>query len=105
MYPIKEFGNRFRELLDELDSVKDEASEEVIEELEELNADYEDALFVIDCIGEKDEDGDEQMSDALDEFSDLCDSYRELAEELPALKDAVQRLSALVQMARANLPE
>ena len=66
MYPIKEFEKRFRGLLDEMDELRADADDE---DLEELAADFEDALFVVECIGADDEDWREQFTDALDEFS------------------------------------
>ena len=53
MYPIKEFEKRFRGLLDEMDELRADADDE---DLEELAADFEDALFVVECIGADDED-------------------------------------------------
>lgn len=101
MFPIKEFEKRFRGLLDELDELRADADSE---ELDELAADFEDALFVVECIGADDEDWQEQFTDALDEFSDVAEGSRKLAEEIPLLEDVAGRMDALVQMARANLP-
>ena len=102
MYPIKEFEKRFRGLLDEMDELRADADSE---ELEELAADFEDALFVVECIGADDEDWREQFTDALDEFSDVAESGRRLAGEIPPLEGIAGRMDALIQMARANLPE
>ena len=73
-------------------------------ELDELAADFEDALFVVECIGADDEDWQEQFTDALDEFSDVAAGSRGFAEEIPPLEGIAERMEALVQMARANLP-
>ena len=102
MYPIKEFEKRFRGLLDEMDELRADADDE---ELEELAADFEDALFVVECIGADDEDWREQFTDALDEFSDIAEGSRRLAGEIPPLDGIAGRMDALIQMARANLPE
>lgn len=102
MYPIKEFEKRFRGLLDEMDELRADADDE---DLEELAADFEDALFVIECIGADDEDWREQFTDALDEFSDIAEDSRRLAREIPQMEGIAGRMEALIQMARANLPE
>ncbi len=102
MYPIKEFEKRFRGLLDEMDELRADADDE---DLEELAADFEDALFVVECIGANDEDWREQFLDALDEFSDIAEGSRRLAGEIPQMEGIAGRMDALIQMARANLPE
>ena len=102
MYPIKEFEKRFRGLLDEMDELRADADDE---DLEELAADFEDALFVIECISANDEDWREQFTDALDEFSDIAEGSRRLAGEIPQMEGIAGRMDALIQMARANLPE
>lgn len=102
MYPIKEFEKRFRGLLDEMDELRADADDE---DLEELAADFEDALFVVECIGANDEDWREQFIDALDEFSDIAEGSRRLAREIPQMEGIAGRIDALIQMARANLPE
>ena len=102
MYPIKEFEKRFRGLLDEMDELRADADDE---DLEDLAADFEDALFVIECISANDEDWREQFTDALDEFSDIAEGSRRLAGEIPRMEGIAGRMDALIQMARANLPE
>ena len=102
MYPIKEFEKRFRGLLDEMDELRADADDE---DLEELAADFEDALFVIECIGANDEDWRGQFTDALDEFSDIAEGSRRLAGEIPQMEGIAGRMDALIQLARANLPE
>ena len=102
MYPIKEFEKRFRDLLDEIDDLRIEVDSG---KLDELAADFEDALFVIECIGANDEDWREQFTDALDEFSDIVKSSRKLAGKIPEMQEIAERTEAVIQMARANLPE
>lgn len=102
MYPIKEFEKRFRGLLDEMDELRADADDE---DLDELAADFEDALFVVECIGADDEDWREQFTDGLDEFSDIAEGSRRLAREIPQMEGIAGRMDALIQMARANLPE
>ena len=95
MYPIKEFEKRFRGLLDEMDELRADADDE---DLEELAADFEDALFVIECIGANDEDWRGQFTDALDEFSDIAEGSRRLAGEIPQMEGIAGRMDALIQM-------
>lgn len=98
MFPVKEFEKRFREILASLDELRNED-----EEIEEMNAEFEDTLFVIECIDINDEEWEEEFSDALEEFKDLLDGYRELEDEIPELKDASDRLDMAIKMAEANL--
>ncbi len=102
MFPIQEFISRFQEILDELDEVKDQAEGETAEAFEEMNADFEDALFVIESIGD-DEDWREAFSAALDEFEDLCPGYRSLQSEFEALSALADRLTMVIRLARENL--
>ena len=100
MFPIKEFEKRFREILLTLDEIGADAQDE---SMDELNATFEDALFVIECIGENDEDWREAFEDALDEFDDLCAEYDRFAALIPELTEQAARLRMLVTMARSNL--
>lgn len=98
MFPVKEFEKRFREILASLDEFRDEN-----DEIEEMNAEFEDALFVIECIDVNDEEWEEEFTDALEEFCDLLDGYRDLAEEIPELNEVADRLDMAIKMAEANL--
>lgn len=98
MFPIKEFEKRFREILASFDEFRGED-----EEIEEMNAEFEDALFVIECIDANDEEWEEEFSDALEEFKDLLDGYRSLAEENPGMEAIADRLEMTIKMAEANL--
>ena len=98
MFPVKEFEKRFREILASLDEFRDEN-----EEIEEMNAEFEDSLFVIECIDVNDEEWEEEFTDALEEFRDLLDNYRDLAEEIPELNEVADRLDMAIKMAEANL--
>ena len=103
MFPVREFEKRFRELLSGLDELKDQASGETAEAMDEMNAEFEDALFVIECINTEEEEWQEEFSDALEEFKDLCGGYRKLASDFPALAAEADRLDMIVKMAEANL--
>lgn len=103
MFPIKEFEKRFREILADLDALRDGCIDETAEDIEEMNAEYEDTLFVIECTNTDDEDWVEEFMDALEEFEDLLEEYRALEDEVPNLVDALDRLDMAIQMAEANL--
>lgn len=103
MFPIKEFEKRFREILSALDELRDGCGGDEAESIEEMNAEYEDALFVIECIGADDEDWEEEFADALEEFKDLLEGYRDLAEDVSELDEVADRLDMAIQLAEANL--
>ena len=103
MFPIHDFEKRFRALLAEMDALRDGMRGDGAEEMDELNANFEDALFVIECIDDGDADWIEAFSDALDEFDDLAAAYRALSGKAPAVADAAERLDMAVQLARAIL--
>lgn len=105
MFPIKEFGKRFNEVLEALDDIFGECDpgDEIMEAFEDLNAETEDALMMLDEINLKDEGWEEEAEDALDELESLCGDYRELAKSIPQIAAAVQRMKMTIDMARANL--
>ena len=101
MFPVKEFEKRFREILMQLDELRDAADDRASGEMDEMNADFEDALFVIECIDADDDDWREEFSDALAEFRDLCADYRRL--DGPGLAETADRLEMAVRLAENNL--
>lgn len=91
------FLSRFQDILDELDAF------EMTEELEELNAEFEDALFMIESIDLEDEDAAEELEESFDELAALLEDYRELAEELPEILQKVETLDMCLKMAQSNM--
>lgn len=89
------FISRFQEILDALDAF------EKNEELEELNAQLEDTIFLMESFDE--EDGEEEIQGAFEEMNDLVAEYRELAEEIPELDQYVTQLQMAAAMAQQNL--
>lgn len=87
--------NRFQEILDDLDKLSDS------DEMDELNAQYEDALFLAESIGEEDEDAEELFAGALEELNDLLTQYRAL--HSPAVDQKIVELEMAVKMAERNL--
>lgn len=105
MFPIKEFGKRINEILEALDGIlnEDDINDETAEALEELNAEMEDALALLNEINPAEEGWEEEAEDALDEFESLCDDYQALAQDAPGIAAEVQRLKMNLDMAQANI--
>lgn len=93
MLPVKEFESRFAELLDALDALRDDVGDE---DFDELCAEFEDALMLLDEIDPRAEDAREELIDALDEFDALGDDLS----RYDAARDVVERLERLVGFAR-----
>ena len=89
------FIARLEDILDELDDM------ELTDELEELNANLEDVLFMM---SEAEPDGEEfadEMGDAAGELSDLANEYRKLP-ETSALADELSAIAAQLTIALKN---
>lgn len=101
MFPIRDFMERFGELLSELDALAADCDGEACEDLEDLNAELEDALLLL---GEwKPEDDAEELADALEELCALAEDYRALSDRVPGLSDIADRLRMAADMALGNL--
>ena len=103
MFPMRQFEDRFREILDALDAI--EAPSGASEDLEELNAEFEDALFMLTETDLTDEGWRDEVLDALDEFESLCADYRRLSIQVPQVSEPADRLGMLVQLLRGSLSE
>ena len=102
MFPIGEFENRFREILASMDGIAEAADEADEEDLEELNAEFEDALLRFSGINPENDDAEEELDDALTELEALAGDYGDMAQSIPELEALARRLSMTVQMARNN---
>lgn len=91
------FISRFQAILEELDQF------EMDEEMEEMNAEFEDALFMMETIDEDGGDAAEEIADAMEDMDDLLARYRALCGERPELGQKVLELEMAVQMAKNNL--
>lgn len=91
------FCRRFQEILDALDEF------ETDETLEELNAQFEDTLFLMESIDPDEEDAAEEIEGALEELGDLLEDYRDLAQQRAELTQKVTELEMAVRMAEGNL--
>ena len=87
------FLERFQSILDALDEF------EMDEELEELNAQLEDALFLMECS----EDDVEELQGAIEEIDGLLAEYRALSERRPELRQKVLELEMAVELDGRNL--
>ena len=67
------FLERFHGILDVLDEI------EADEELDELNAQLEDVLFLMESVDVEDADAAEEIAGALEDIDDLLAAYRELS--------------------------
>lgn len=103
MFPIREFEKRFQEILSDMDAHAEQLDGEAAEALEEQNAEFEDALMLLETIDAEDEDWREAVSDALEELDALCADYRRLAEKDSALGALTERMERLVRIAEGNL--
>ena len=92
MLPIAEFEARFRDILAALDDIADG------EDMEELNAEFEDALFMLSQIDPRADDAPEEFMDAMDEFDALRADYA----RIPSAREVAERLGMLIGMARGN---
>lgn len=76
---------------------------ETDETLEELNAQFEDILFLMESIDEDDEDAQEEMLGVIEELQDVGCEYRELAQKRAELEQTVIELEMAVALAARNL--
>ena len=90
---LEGFQERFQSILDDFDGF------EMDEELEELNAQLEDALFLMECS----EDDVEELQGAIEEIDGLLAEYRALSERRPELRQKVLELEMAAGLAGRNL--
>lgn len=89
------FISRLDDILDALDEVG------LTEELEELNANLEDVLFLMSEADPDDGEFADEMGDAAAELADLAGEYREIP-ETAALADELSAIAAQLTMALKN---
>lgn len=94
---LKGFLERFQDILNGLDEF------DMDDALEELNAQFEDALFLLESAGEEGGDLVEDARGAVEEISGLLAEYRALSDARPELRQKVLELEMAVQMAGRNL--
>ena len=79
MLPIRDYEARFQEILEAMDAACEQMEDQDAETLEELNAEFEDALFMLGEIDPKDEGANEELRDALEELDALRADYQKLS--------------------------
>lgn len=89
------FMKRFQEILDALDEMSES------DEMDELNAQFEDTLFLMENIDADDEDAAEEFEGALEEMEDLLEEYRAL--EMSEISQKITELEMALKMARNNI--
>lgn len=92
MFPIRQFVDRFGEILAELDALAEECDAGSAEELEDLNAELEDSLLLLSELRPESDDWREELSGTLEELQALAGDYRDLADEIPGVADLAERL-------------
>ena len=91
------FIDRFQGILDVFDEIADS------EEAEELNAEFEDAVFLLENVDPNDEDAKEEIEGALEEIDALCGDYARQMNGNPEGMEIVRQLEMAARMARQNL--
>lgn len=94
---LKGFIERFHGILDAFDAL------DADEEREELNAEFEDAIFLLECVNPEDAEADEEIEGALDEIDALCGDYHSVAGKDPDVLEIARQMEMASRMARQNL--
>jgi len=94
---MKAFLQRFHAILDAMDEF------EADEELEEINAQFEDTIFLIESIDETDEDAAEEIADAFDDLDDNAAVYLDKQKTAHEILEKANELKMTLEMARRNL--
>lgn len=89
------FIARLEDILEKLDDA------ELSDEVEELNANLEDVLFLMSEADADDEDFADEMIDAADELADLAAEYRKIP-DTSALADEIFAVAAQLTIAIKN---
>ena len=98
---MREFEERCLGVLDELDELAEAGA--CGGELEELNAELEDALMLLAEARPEDEDWREELEDALEELDALAADYRALSGGVGEIGALALKLEQAVRMAAEGL--
>lgn len=100
------FKERYLTLLEELDELagSDALTDEQTDDLDDLNAEFEDAILLLDSLDPENTDFEEELEDALAEFDALAEDYRDYSEVVPEFGALADRLEGLIALTR-NLGE
>ena len=103
MFPIQTFLDRFGALLEQLDALTEDCADDAAEDLEDLNAELEDALLMLGEIKPEGEDWREELSETLEEIRALAEDYERLSPRAPEVESLASRLRSTADMAVNNL--
>ena len=98
MFSVKSYVNQLNRLLEQLDGISEDLDDE---DLEDLNAEFEDAIFMFSELDPKDDGFQEDLDDALETLSALAGDYG----RWPECSEAVTALKALVEALRTESGE
>ena len=93
---VKAFMERFGGILAELDALAEACAPSVAEDLEDLNAELEDALLLL---GELKEGEADELTGTLEDLRALAEDYRALANGMPELAGQRPRIAASSRVA------
>ena len=100
MFPIRQFAERFGEILSELDELANAAAGgEAAEDLEDLNAELEDAILLLSELRPEGEDWREELTGTLEDLRALAGDYCALAGDIPDVAPLAQRLEMAAELA------
>ncbi len=106
MFPVRQFVERFGEILSELDDlVHAVEDDEAAEDLEDLNAELEDAIMLLTELKPDAEDWQEDLSGTLEDLRALAGDYRALANSVPGVSPLARRLDMAAGLALGSIRE
>lgn len=105
MFAKRRYMERFDAILAELDELTDACDGDAAEALEDLNAEFDDALILLGEIKPEGEDGREEVSGVLDDLAALANDYRAAGAGVEGVGDLANRLEATANKARESLDD
>ena len=96
MFSISTISKRLGEILGIMDTLANAAGGDGAEDLEELNAEFEDALMLLEALDPRDEGYNEDLDGAMEALGALAGDYRTLAARLPELMEPALSLERAV---------
>lgn len=92
MRDVVETAEGLEAILEALDALSESCEGEAAEALDELNAEFEDGLMLLDELDPGEDGCEEELRDAMEEFAALAESYQKLAFRIPELMPLALRL-------------
>lgn len=103
MFPMKSFMGRFEEILKELDALADAVDGDGAEEFEDLNAEFEDTLMMLEELKPDGPDFAGELGEVLEDLRALAGDYRRHSAGLPEVADCARRLEMVAEMAEGSV--